>query len=622
MGFFSARRADDLHSPPNDDLTVARVIRSRFYGKNKGKERDPASSPASPAATPYTSPSLTLSSTSFSSKPPDKRSIVGSIRGPRPSTSTTTSRNWAGSSTAHSRRNGNASDMASPRTSTDIVTVTLAQRLNELATANSEGLLSDDEYRLLRQNLFERLASGSTIPTEEPLVPMSRPPPHTADPRISTFNERRSSSNFHVNPPVSARAPSVASKKSFTSTVTGLLRRATSRRIVSLPPDAHGSDTISVYSIVAAPPEHATLPRTISKQASESSLGTDAASTRLSRTFSRRKVIGAHTFSATDPGPSRSRTRSGSRTAPPSSYHASPTAGIESSYTHISIHDIPDDDQVESVQDIRHQIEVVEAEGRRLLDAFNGLELSTLTRQRRVKPPVIPPLPSHGTLSDGGWPAGTLSARPGKDFDAISFKSSGSGRTARSLRRTPSNGAKMRAVPSATSPLSAPPVLTHKASMSSVSSRGRNGGPPPTPLSGVHLLHPGLASSSSVNLARSTGHLPLETVEEGEGGDRPRLRLTTSRSGSMRRSSRWAEPTIMSPISSSARSEAGSTGSGGKRVASVAAAIDDEELMSMEHELADIRRRRVEVTGRYEARLEYLRARLKGAELREKIMRK
>lgn len=68
--------------------------------------------------------------------------------------------------------------------------ITLAQRLNELATANSEGLLrcvhvpnwgvgmltvraSDDEYRLLRQNLFERFASNSQIPTEAPVVPIS-----------------------------------------------------------------------------------------------------------------------------------------------------------------------------------------------------------------------------------------------------------------------------------------------------------------------------------------------------------------------------------------------------------------------------------------------------------------
>lgn len=36
-------------------------------------------------------------------------------------------------------------------------------------------LSSDDEYRLLRQNLFERFASGSAVPAEAPLVPMSRP---------------------------------------------------------------------------------------------------------------------------------------------------------------------------------------------------------------------------------------------------------------------------------------------------------------------------------------------------------------------------------------------------------------------------------------------------------------
>ena len=75
------------------------------------------------------------------------------------------------------------------------------------------------------------------------------------------------------------------------------------------------------------------------------------------------------------------------------------------------------------------------------------------------------------------------------------------------------------------------------------------------------------------------------------------------------------------PISPSSRSEVGSTGSGSKRGLGPGQ-IDEEELMMMEAELADIRRRRAEVTGRYEARLEYLRARRKGAELREKILRK
>lgn len=67
----------------------------------------------------------------------------------------------------------------------------LARRLNELAVANQDGLLkfvfifsqidrifliffnSDDEYRLLRQNVFEQYSSSTTVPTESPIVPVS-----------------------------------------------------------------------------------------------------------------------------------------------------------------------------------------------------------------------------------------------------------------------------------------------------------------------------------------------------------------------------------------------------------------------------------------------------------------
>lgn len=34
---------------------------------------------------------------------------------------------------------------------------------------------SDDEYRLLRQDLFDRLAGGSAIPQEAPIVPVNNP---------------------------------------------------------------------------------------------------------------------------------------------------------------------------------------------------------------------------------------------------------------------------------------------------------------------------------------------------------------------------------------------------------------------------------------------------------------
>ena len=47
--------------------------------------------------------------------------------------------------------------------------------------------------------------------------------------------------------------------------------------------------------------------------------------------------------------------------------------------------------------------------------------------------------------------------------------------------------------------------------------------------------------------------------------------------------------------------------------------LDAEDI---ENEMEDIQRRREEVSLRYEARLEYLRAKLKGAQLHEKLMRK
>lgn len=47
---------------------------------------------------------------------------------------------------------------------------------------------------------------------------------------------------------------------------------------------------------------------------------------------------------------------------------------------------------------------------------------------------------------------------------------------------------------------------------------------------------------------------------------------------------------------------------------------EDLEMTALESELLDIRRRRQAVTTRYQVRLEYLRAQLKGAELREKLL--
>jgi hypothetical protein len=49
---------------------------------------------------------------------------------------------------------------------------------------------------------------------------------------------------------------------------------------------------------------------------------------------------------------------------------------------------------------------------------------------------------------------------------------------------------------------------------------------------------------------------------------------------------------------------------------------DEDDIAALEVEMAEIRRRRAEVMGRYEERLGYLRAKLKGAELHEKLLRR
>ena len=48
----------------------------------------------------------------------------------------------------------------------------------------------------------------------------------------------------------------------------------------------------------------------------------------------------------------------------------------------------------------------------------------------------------------------------------------------------------------------------------------------------------------------------------------------------------------------------------------------DPALATLENEMADIRRRRAEVVARYEAKLELLRAKLKGAEMHEKLLKR
>ncbi|KAI0689710.1 hypothetical protein BC835DRAFT_1418329 [Cytidiella melzeri] len=596
MGFFSSRRPEQPEQPLTNDGPVIRVIRSRFYGKQK---------------TQSSSPSSTSQAISLSHSPQDTLATHGSGSSHKPSAS----------SALRPRPPSLKVPSETTRISTDVVTITLAQRLNELALANSQGLLEwvDDEYRLLRQSLFERLAAGSTVPAETPVVPVAAASRDHSDlaGTASCLALQPSSnslivlgSSTHQRYPSSVapsetRTPSLSSKRSFTSTVSGFLRRPSGKRRTSIVIDSKTSDAGSLMSTPRTP-DRFTFAVPMSKQHSVSSLRAEHArsiydgDTHSSRHTMYDRTTASQVF-RTPRTPEKAVRRLPS--VPPSSFpggHLSP----EIKNAHMSLIDSleEDDERLQTSAEIRQEIEHMEAEGRRLLDAFNGLELSTLVRQQRR--PGNVPLASASLItspsdSDAPWKTFPLpsskpaSVRTGKDADAMSIVSASSGRTALSQKLSPTVRSRPRQLNTSNSaPVFQPITLSRKTSISSISSRHKN--------SAQSLGRLGLGSTSSLNLRGSSSHLHLPTVSETGASYVP----SPLKSSTLTKLSRMPFSADESQYSESVKNVG-----------------DDEDILALEVEMADIRKRRSEVTARYEARIEYLRARLKGAELREKLLK-
>ncbi|KAI0061658.1 hypothetical protein BV25DRAFT_1992008 [Artomyces pyxidatus] len=598
MGFFSSRRSDAEEYYVGQEKPVVGIIRSRFYGKTKAKAREQA--PTSPPKAHSTKPDH-LPKSPKSPKSPSNHLRTTAAREESTGPNSTS---VPAPSTSHARPQKSSTAPAAVRASTDAMTMVLAQRLNELASANAEGLLDDDEYRALRQNLFERLASTAVVPTETPVVPNAGP----SRPRPHDLSSSRPASTINRE----SIAPSLRSRTSVSSTMTGIFRRATGRKSASTSHEILDNDSTSLFSVGSTTSNALAkrfFSRSLSKQASEASLRSDMTSMQydtlsISSRFPNqgRGASSTDPHSTATPSLSRSTTRStrrlGKAPPPPSAFPGRPA-------TSTNIDDLPNDEELTTAKDIRAQIESVEAEGRRLMDAFNGLELTTLTKQSKpgTRTPASLLLQSSSTLDDHTnldptWLAvhERKSIRTAKDSDGMSIRSTTSVGTNLSAARSPT-----RVRPLPPSPLVAQPVsLGRKSSFSSVSSRGRSGSSAPMlpPLS-ASLGRLTVGSTSSINLTRSSGHLPLEPVAEGdsrESFDAHHLRAGSSNSALSQTASAAQRRTIV----------------GG----------DDGELAALELEMADIRRRRTEVMSRYDERLEYLRAKLKGAELHEKLLRR
>ncbi|KAJ6531890.1 hypothetical protein B0H19DRAFT_1189107 [Mycena capillaripes] len=473
----------------------------------------------------------------------------------------------------------------------------LAAQLNDLAVANSDGLLNDEEYRLLRHNLFERYSAGVEIlsVSASPIVK------HAPAPR------RKHVELVEQPPPRSQVTPSLTPPRSKISGVAGFLRRAAGRRPTS--PSPSPSPTPSVIKLSLIPRMFSKKPDdAVSSSDTDSSSGTRHSS---SRSFSRKGSVSDLSSPRLKPQDPASLTRPKAKptspirsnfdTAPRSPSRSAFTTGISapspSKYDVIpgGSNDIFDDDNLQTSAAIRKAMAAVEAEGRRLVTAFNDLETSAVIRYRREHPqrhrsgttpsptplrPALTPLPSSSGSNRSHTP--NRSRSNSQRADAQSVRSNSSLRTAKSAASlfpgpAPPPAFSQSTPPPPTSAWSAlSATLKRKGSVSSLSSQGGA----PSFLS-VPAPRAGLSRSSS--MSRSTGHLPLPlpvSVQNGNG----------SGSGS----------TMMELLNHGVTPPPDEGG----------------------EELAEVRRRRAEMVGRCEARLEYLRAKLKGAEIHEKLLRK
>ncbi|KAK0204830.1 hypothetical protein DFS33DRAFT_1382721 [Desarmillaria ectypa] len=415
--------------------------------------------------------------------------------------------------------------------------MSLAQRLNELASANSEGLLDDDEYRLLRQDVFERYSRNISISVESPAASHGQSPSKvsSSSKKHVTFPTGRSRSisgnskqaAFSPSIPTAPTSPpaSTRSRASVSFGIAGLFRRATSRKPAKDIPAASSSNPTNSL-------KRAFIPRMLTRKQS-----VDMTSIRTTSSGTRNDAFSISLHKASlNPGtfsPPRSPTRSTY-----SKHIITPPSRIKGD-TSIS-DDIFEDGGLTTTAGLRQFINELETERQRVLKAFDDLENSAAQRQKRHAMANALPAGSEWqnqykvASSSMFLPEGHIPTQASND--ALSVWSNASVSRSKSFSQKPFS----------------PNSIRRKGSVSSVSSQG-------TSLLSVN--RPTLSSHTS--LSRSSGHLPL-----GVHGTR------------------------------------------------------SSDTVGLEDDMIDIQRRRLEVTRRYEARLEYLRARLKGAELHEKLLKK
>ncbi|KAF7424202.1 hypothetical protein PC9H_009506 [Pleurotus ostreatus] len=469
--------------------------------------------------------------------------------------------------------------------------MTLAQRLDELAVANAEGRLSDDEYRLLRQNLFERFGSGAVVPGEPPVVPIGGQTKHIKGASVSSSSTQPKTQPRTQSVQVeSARISLISPTKKRPSGVTNFIRIATGKA----DPLSHQTSPHDPSSGAAAnQPKRNLVSRILLRKGSkqlavrtdlpvQTSQSHPSSPVKLGTTLGSSSSTKINTLAPPSPGRGYPRRHSPASTPPLS----------PSSSRHVLPLDVYNDNNLVTSKDIQQEIAHVEVEYKNLLDAFNGLEMTTLVRTqvhelRRL--PVQTPTSPLALMAGHDWrdysqtaaSTSTLPVADGGDHASIrstsSRKSSRSSSSGNLFGRGKQHSGIPQRVSSPLSPLKRA-ASTKKSSTSSLSlsSQGTPHSSSSMPARLNATLHPGM--HGTFKPSRSANHLPLSALHEHP--------------------SRTSQDVIdlADPENTPRPASSG--------------------------ELEDVRYRKAELMKRYEARLEYLRARLKSALLHEKLLRK
>ncbi|KAG8852787.1 hypothetical protein FRB91_005919 [Serendipita sp. 411] len=598
MGFFASRWIEK-HGAETEKAAISTVTPLPVQAKTKwySRKKEPESLQSGPTANKKPNPSIITSgrqgtsSESNDAKPPNSYG-TWSASSPSPAMEGENINNEGYGTMRKIVNHTQSTPTTSARPATDTVTVTLAQRLDELATANADGLLSDDEYRILRQNLFERFGSvAAQIPAEQ--SPISLPSPLGRKASSSNVGDRtitmpQRDSNFNVSRSKSTRSvrSNTSQASSVHTAITSLIRKATGRNSTSRTSiGGSGYDAESTYSKGSRTSSlfPRGLPRTLVHKASAGSMQTSPSIaggvSTTGKSYDVRSIASRRTNkSGMDNATILSRTTTRSR--PPSSYHRRHAPS-----------DAGGSDEIGTdwtAAELRAEILSLEEENKKLMDMFNGLEMTVMMKYR---PALAGRLASDGTNSPRGLPPewmpsdGRKSGTQDKQSSRLSI-SSNSMRSFAGLQRKGSLSFLKRSqnLP----PL--PPLPTAATTSSFASKSAYNSPTLPASASSSSSLHPIVASQSN----RSSPNLSLDRTSSS--------RLLRSRSGNIGvNHGQGSLPTIPT----------GSQGDDDR----------DPEQVALETSLEDIRRKRASVIMRYDKRLEYLRARLRSAELHERLLK-